>query len=88
MTNEDYIEKNWAKMSPKFREAHNHLRRARGMSSIPEPLVDLYVPPRGPTAKPFDFSNPEFVGSARQFLGGKLMAPGEEGFTINGKAMR
>lgn len=40
-----YEEENWAKLSPRFREAHNRLRAARGQSAIPPPKVDLYVAP-------------------------------------------
>lgn len=88
LTNEQYIERNWAKMSPKFRDAHNHLRRVRGLTSIPEPKIDLWIPPRAPDPKAYDFANSDFVGAARQFLGHGMMAPGEEGFTVNGREAR
>ena len=78
----DYVIDNWAKLSPKFREAHNRLLCARGMVPIPEPKVSLWQPIRGPAVKPFDFSNKEFVGVAREFMG--PMLPGHEGFSING----
>jgi hypothetical protein len=46
-----YEETNWAKLSPLFRKAHNQLRIQRGLSPLPEPKVDLYVPPP-PTSAP------------------------------------
>jgi len=81
-----YEEANWAKLSPKFREAHNRLRQARGMETIPPPKVDLYVQPRGPKPKPFDPSDPEFIAAAREFHGGRFPFAGAqgEGFSING----
>lgn len=42
-----YETENWAKLSPRFRAAYNQLRMARGKPPIPEPEVDLYVPPQG-----------------------------------------
>jgi hypothetical protein len=83
-----YEEANWAKLSPAFRNAHNRLRQTRGLSPIPPPKIDLYVAPRGPEVKPFDPSNPDFVAATRQFLGSTLPAPGNEGFTINGRTAR
>jgi hypothetical protein len=76
-----YEEANWARLSPVFRTAHNRLRVLKGFAPIPAPKIDLYVPKRGPTAKPFDFTNPEFVASAKQFMGPVLMGgrPGDEG---------
>src|ERR1700738_491010 len=38
-----YEEANWAKLSPAFRQAHNRRLKARGLSPIAEPEVDLYV---------------------------------------------
>lgn len=80
-----YEEANWAKLSPKFREAHNRLRCARGMVPIPAPKKDLYVAPRGPAVKPYSFDDPEFIAEARRFMsgGGGSMIPGSSGFTIN-----
>jgi hypothetical protein len=40
-----YEEANWAKLSPVFRRTHNRLRQLRGLAPIPEPKVDLWVPP-------------------------------------------
>lgn len=78
-----YEEANWAKLSPAFRDAHNRLRQLRGMATIPPPKIDLYVPPRGPAVKPFDPANPDFVASAREFMGTTIMGPrGDEGFSI------
>jgi hypothetical protein len=89
-----YEELNWAKLSPMFRKAHNHLRIQRGLSPIPEPKVDLYAPPAptsAPESKAIRQSNPrdqEFMASAREFLGPRLMLPGAEGFTLNGKPVK
>ena len=86
--NKTYEEVNWAKLSPNFRLAHNRLRQMKGLSPIPEPKIDLYVPPKAPHLQPFDPSNPEFLASVKEFHGTTLMAPGREGFTINGKMVR
>lgn len=83
-----YVRENWAKLAPTFRDAHNRLRQKLGMHTLPPPKIDLYVPPRGPTGKPFDPSNPDFLQSAREFLGSTLLGPrGGEGFSINGNAV-
>jgi hypothetical protein len=37
MTNDEYISANWAKLSPKFRDAHNRLRQTRGQETLPPP---------------------------------------------------
>lgn len=79
-----YEEANWAKLSPRFREAHNRLRVLKGMPPIPPPKKDLYVAPRGPKVKAYSFDDPEFIASARAFVGGGSIVPGREGFTING----
>ncbi len=83
-----YEEANWAKLSPKFRKAHNRLRQARGLSTIPPPKVDLYVAPKKSMIKPFDPTDKEFVSSVREFMGGTMMGGGLEGFTINGKLVK
>lgn len=83
-----YEEANWPKLSPKFRAAHNRLRQARGLPTIPPPAVDLYVAPPKPLIKPFDPSDREFVAATREFLGGTVMGGGEEGFSINGKLIK
>jgi hypothetical protein len=82
---QQYVKDNWAKLSPTFRAAHNRLRQRLGMETLPPPKIDLYVPARGPAAKPFDPTNPDFVASAREFLGPVLGPRGGEGFTINGE---
>lgn len=80
-------ESRWPTLSPKFRDAHNKLRVARGQQPIPPPKIDLYVPPRGPAPTPFDPSSKEFIAEMRAFHGGAI--PGAwaqgEGLTINGK---
>lgn len=83
-----YEEANWAKLSPQFRAAHNRLRQARGMQTLPPPAVDLYVPPKAPAIKPFDPADREFVSSVREFLGPTMMGGGLEGFTVNGKEVK
>lgn len=87
-TTERYVKENWAKLSPAFRNAHNRLRQRLGMETLPPPKIDLYVPPRGPAAKPFDPSSPDFVQVAREFVGPMFGPRGSEGFTINGKEVR
>lgn len=76
-----YEEANWAKLSPVFRAAHNRLRQARGLDTIPPPKVDLYKPPSR-VLRPFDPNDREFIAASREFLGGSLMMPGGEGFEI------
>lgn len=83
-----YEEANWAKLSPVFRTAHNKLRQARGLPTLPPPAIDLYVKPQAPLIKPFDPADPEFVKATREFLGPTLMGGGREGFTVNGKEVR
>ena len=89
-----YEERNWPKLSPVFRRTHNKLREARGLAPIPEPKVDLYVPPSTSTPAPesearkFNPRDQEFVASAREFLGPKLMVPGAQGFTVNGQPVK
>ena len=90
MQGQTYEEAKWATLSPTFRDAHNRLRQQRGMPPIPPPRIDLYKPPLQRQVDPKDVAvaNGEAIGAARQFLGGGLMAPGEEGFTIDGKKVR
>jgi hypothetical protein len=79
-TGKSYEEENWAKLSPMFRRAHNRLRQMRGLSPIPAPKIDLWVPPPSEirTIPPDD---PECVQAAREFLGGaQLMGGGTERF--------
>jgi hypothetical protein len=60
---QSYEELNWAKLSPMFRKAHNRLRRMRGMSPIPEPKVDLWVPPKLRKIEKIDETSPEAVAA-------------------------
>jgi hypothetical protein len=83
-----YEEANWARLSPLFRAAHNKLRQARGLPTIPPPAVDLYVKPKAPLIKPFDPTDKEFVTATREFLGSTLMGGTAEGFTINGRLVK
>jgi hypothetical protein len=81
-----YEEANWAKLSPAFRAAHNRRLKARGLSPLPEPEVDLYVPPQA-AIRPFDPGDREVVAAVRGFMGPTMMGGirGGEGFTINGE---
>jgi len=89
---QSYEEANWAKLSPMFRERHNRLRMLRGLSPIPPPKIDLYKPPAVRRADPKELEalDREAKAVGMQFMtnGGKapvrLMAPGREGFTIDG----
>jgi hypothetical protein len=67
---QSYEEANWAKLSPMFRKSHNRLRIARGMSPIPEPKVDLWVPPRLRKVEKIDETNPEAVAAMKEYLRG------------------
>jgi hypothetical protein len=64
----DYPPELWARMSPRFRAAHNQLRRARGQLPIPDPKVDLYAPPAS-SPPPFDPANPEAIATEFEFRG-------------------
>jgi hypothetical protein len=82
-----YEEANWAKLSPTFRDAHNRLRITRGLSPIPQPAIDLYRPPpiRRADPKELEALDREAGAAKAQFLGQQRhMAPGREGFTVNG----
>jgi hypothetical protein len=86
-----YEEANWAKLSPTFRETHNRLRQLRGMAPIPPPVVDLYRPPLVKRADPKEIEalDREQLTAKSQFLGQQRhMAPGREGFTINGEPFK
>ena len=81
-----YEEAHWAELSPVFRAAHNRLRRMRGLSAIPEPAIDRYVPRRA-AIRPIDMNDREMRAAVREFIGTPLLgARGDEGFTINGEA--
>jgi hypothetical protein len=65
-----FEEENWARLSPAFRAAHNRLRMARGEPPIPEPKVDLYVPPRATsTPLPFNPADPEAIAVEAELRG-------------------
>jgi hypothetical protein len=88
---ESYEEANWAKLSPTFRLAHNRLRQQRGMPPIPPPAVDLYRPPLVKHVDPIELERlaREAQIAKAQFLGQQRhMAPGREGFTINGDPLK
>jgi hypothetical protein len=44
----DYVRANWPKLPPVFRAAHNRMLVKRGIQPIPEPVIDLYEPPKKP----------------------------------------
>jgi hypothetical protein len=86
-----YEEANWAKLSPAFRLAHNRLRQQRGMPPIPPPAVDLYKPPLVKHVDPIELERlaREAQTAKAQFLGQQRhMAPGREGFSINGEDLK
>ena len=64
--NPDFALSYWAKLSPLFRAAHNRLRQARGLPSIPPPKVDCYKQPRG-SVRPVDPDDPEAIATATDF---------------------
>ena len=79
-----YEEVHWATLSPRYREAHNRLRKARGQAPIPPPQVDLYKPPP-PQIRTFDPMDREALSAARGFMGTPIMGGGSEGFTAPSK---
>lgn len=82
---QSYEEANWAKLSPNFRKVHNQLRIRRGMSPIPEPKVDLYVPPKLRKVEKIDEQSPEAVAAMREYLRPPTMrVPGGQGFRDKG----
>jgi hypothetical protein len=82
---QSYEETRWARLSPAFRAAHNRLRMMRGLSPVPEPAVDLYVPPQA-AVRPFDPGDRETAAAVRGFIGQPMLGGrGGEGFTINGQ---
>lgn len=81
-----YEEAHWAELSPGFRAAHNRLRRMRGLTAIPDPAVDRYVPPP-PNIRTVDLNDRETRAAVAEFVGQPVLgARGDEGFTINGEA--
>ena len=86
-----YEEANWAKLSPTFRQTHNRLRQLRGLPPIPPPAVDLYRPPLVKRVDPAEIAalDKEQLAAQSQFLGQQRhMAPGHEGFSINGEPFK
>jgi hypothetical protein len=84
-TGQSYEEANWAKLSPVFRKVHNQLRIRRGMSPIPDPRVDLYVPPKLRKIDKIDEQSPEAVAAMREYLRPPTMrVPGGQGFRDKG----
>jgi hypothetical protein len=83
-----YEEARWPYLSPTFREAHNRRLQAKGLPTIPPPKVDMYVKPQAAKIRTFDPTDKEFLAATREFMGGRLMAGGAEGMTINGKPVK
>jgi hypothetical protein len=86
-----YEEANWAKLAPHFRDAHNRLRIMRGLSPIPPPKIDLYIPPKRRKKyerKVIDPQDPELIKAVRAqnpILGpSSIRGVVSEGLTING----
>ena len=84
----NYEVDNWPWLSPEFRAAHNRRLQAKGLPTIPPPLVDLYVRPATPAIRKIDSNEKDFVGATREFLGQTLMGGGDEGFTVNGHKVK
>ena len=85
----DFLETNWARLSPTFRRAHNQLREARGLPPLAEPAVDLWVPPPPSEVRKLDPAGPEFNVAAREFLGSSVPAGNSEsarGYTDSNEA--
>lgn len=89
-----YEEDRWEYLSPRFREAHNTLRAARGLPPIPPPAVDRYVPPQRQTVTLADPDDPEIKAeikaNALQLFGpsGIRFGRGDEGFSDEQAARR
>lgn len=81
-----YENENWAKLSPRFRDAHNKLRVARGEQPIPDPKVDLYVAPPPRTIVSVDATDPELMREFRAATSrfDAALRHGAEGFAIKG----
>jgi hypothetical protein len=85
-----YEEARWPYLSPTFRAAHNRLRQARGLPTIPPPLVDLYVAPPKPLIRPFDPTDKEVIeaiAEAKRFDGPMMMGPPGYSEGFNGAAL-
>jgi hypothetical protein len=76
-----YEEARWEFLSPRFREAHNRLRQQRGLSPIPPPKIDRYVPPPR-TLGNWDPSNAEWRAALREYDPMLMFGGGAEGFEI------
>lgn len=86
MNNDSYERAQWPSLSPTFRAVHNRKRAAYGLTPIPEPDVDLYVPPAASSIRtPDDADKQDAWAATSQFTRPTMMVPGNEGFSINGK---
>lgn len=77
-----YEEDNWDRLSPRFRDAHNRLRQARGLETIPPPKVDRYVAPQQRAVTAIDPNDPEVMREIRARAMALGIRGGDEGFTI------
>lgn len=81
-----YEEAHWSKLSPKFREAHNRHRVAKGLPAFPPPVKDEYVPPMPRKVLPVVISEADAMAEYRAQTGAfdamlSRMGKGE-GFTV------
>ena len=81
-----YETENWAKLSPKRRDAYNGLRAARGEATIPPPAVDLYQPPPPRPILSVEANDPELLAEYRAATArfDVALRGGMEGFQIKG----
>ena len=81
-----YETENWAKLSPRFREAHNRLRVARGEPAIPPPKVDLYVQPPPQPVRTVEVVDSELRAEYRAATSrfDMMLRNGAEGFQVKG----
>ena len=79
-----YEEDNWPRLSPRFRDAHNALRVARGQPAIPSPVKDEYVTPIARKVVEVDLADPEFQQEIRALTRNfdARLSQGSEGFDI------
>lgn len=81
-----YETENWHKLSPAFREAHNRLLTAKGLSPIPPPIKDEYVAPPPRTIVSVDATDPELMREYRAATSrfDAALRHGAEGFQVKG----
>jgi hypothetical protein len=81
-----YETENWARLSPKRRDAYNRLRNARGLATLPPPAIDLYVAPPPRPLIAVDFADAELLAEQRAAMNrfDTALREGAEGFAIKG----